>query len=52
MVFVNLFHAPLGKAMSYGTAYELFCRLASDDDAITPEATMEVLQPAIALLQK
>ncbi|MGW2214031.1 tyrosine-type recombinase/integrase [Nonomuraea sp. NPDC001684] len=28
MVFVNLFHAPLGKAMSYGTAYELFCRLA------------------------
>jgi integrase len=28
MVFVNLFHAPLGKAMSYGNAYELFCRLA------------------------
>ncbi|GAA3627369.1 site-specific integrase [Nonomuraea rosea] len=28
MVFVNLFHAPVGKAMSYGTAYELFCRLA------------------------
>lgn len=28
MVFVNLFHVPLGKAMSYGTAYELFCRLA------------------------
>ncbi|MGP4052800.1 tyrosine-type recombinase/integrase [Streptomyces sp. 2A115] len=29
MVFVNLFHAPLGKPMRYGTAKELFDRLAT-----------------------
>ncbi|TGA95295.1 integrase [Streptomyces sp. MZ04] len=28
MVFVNLFHAPLGRPMRYGTAKELFDRLA------------------------
>ncbi|MER6162414.1 tyrosine-type recombinase/integrase [Streptomyces sp. NPDC001868] len=28
MVFVNLFHAPLGQPMRYGTAKELFDRLA------------------------
>ncbi|WP_280426309.1 tyrosine-type recombinase/integrase [Nocardia carnea] len=28
LVFVNLFHAPLGAGMSYGTAKELFDRLA------------------------
>jgi hypothetical protein len=29
LVFVNLFHAPLGEPMSYGNTYELFCRLAT-----------------------
>ncbi|WP_214324829.1 tyrosine-type recombinase/integrase [Nonomuraea sediminis] len=29
LVFVNLFHAPLGRPMKYGSAYELFCRLAA-----------------------
>lgn len=28
MVFVNLFHPPLGEPMKYANAYELFCRLA------------------------
>lgn len=29
MVFVNLFHSPLGEPMKYSNAHELFCRLAT-----------------------
>ena len=29
MVFVNLFHPPLGEPMKYDNAHELFCRLAA-----------------------
>ncbi|WP_346101453.1 tyrosine-type recombinase/integrase [Nonomuraea maheshkhaliensis] len=29
LVFVNLFHPPLGEPMKYANAYELFCRLAA-----------------------
>ncbi|WP_405541869.1 tyrosine-type recombinase/integrase [Streptomyces phaeochromogenes] len=34
MVFVNLFHAPLGRPMRYGTAKELFDRLAKKTQLI------------------
>ncbi|MET8008223.1 hypothetical protein [Nonomuraea glycinis] len=42
---------PLERALAKALT-EVVIRLdLSDDDAITPEATMEVLQPVIALLQ-